>query len=511
MGESFDTMPPQITSRDPSLIAWKVHQAVESLQDTAIDNIPAIRRSLRSLDRATKDLIELNTLNDSLEHPVSFPDYLMVDVQNIVARPYIPDEEAQQMLAGILDRLSPFLCLSPDQVEFFISLLLSVTPCIELQRVWLFILVHCSEAAWEALSNEYLGNLCETTQYAVDKVFPWLERLFFMLQRAIDDLSTCQWSMVNTKTANYAFSILWRSCTCLILKVVTCFYQAQANHSLGTDDATTCSARNAGSSNIFDWIQASLFHHMKQHEAWPRLYKQNLQTQGSVLIEMTGSFSHGMVEYAMDALDGALVAMQEECVNTTPSDGQQRLVRWLMQDAMHHIELALYVLQLTSEWNTSPDAAALIEKMLKQCSTAFIGNDENGAVARLLVQLTIQYLHVATKDRVRGDDGIFPDISLLVMVVLRATEACPKELLEEMTIWNVIDAELRKGNRKDLESAIQLILLSMSVGCLQVNNDDVKLALANCLLSLLRRSLTDNEHRGIGWSSYFHSHFASGI
>ncbi|GKY98728.1 hypothetical protein MPSEU_000829100 [Mayamaea pseudoterrestris] len=497
-------------AQDVSTVAWNVHQAVETLRQLDLQDVPAMRRTLRGLDRATIDLVTHLQNYNTPECPVVLPDYYHVDVQHILARPYVPDEQAQILLANVLSRLAPFLQLSPDNLNTLLSLLVSWVPRAELQVAWLQLLVHAGHIAWETqagvanvLTAEHGGALAATRNTSSSNPCPWFERLFLLLQRVLNE-QVPQWSVKEAKSKEHAALVLWRGCIIRVLNVISQMYRSQA-----TMAVDTAAGNGFDQIDMLTWMFNWLASHLQSSATQPPL--QTLEIRCSNLLKLTGRFAQQMVEYAMDALDGALIAATQQQQDEDDADASANTY-WAMHQAMYHFESAVYVLQLTAEWKIVPDLASTLEAMWKQCSQAFIGQDEDGVVARVLLQVATQYLEIAAATSIGGtENGSIPlDMPVFILTLFRAVESCPSALLEAKLLWSVLASQLKESKCKDVRSAVQLVLFSLSTELVgNAADDPVKVELGNKFLRLMNTIRDDIENEGDEWDAYFMRRFTN--
>ena len=487
---------------DPSSVAWDFHQAAESFRQLDIENVPAVRRALRSLDRASQNLLEFHLHHSSHEHPVVFPDYIATDLQNLVTRPYVPDEQAQQLLANILRSLADFISVSPSNVEVLLLLLLTLSPCSELQLVWLQLLIHSSQDAWHFLIGSG-SNDC--SHGAITNASPWFERLFLLLQRALLDCSTSHWSVQGTKTKEYAIFVLWCSCISRVLTVVSHLYRSQAATIIMNDD----SGVGPSKSDILSWMSLSLARHM-QGSALDHSHPVNLQAaqnQCYKLLEMTNQFAHKMVEYAMDALDGALIAVERK----DDTSSQHELEQWAIHDSMLHVDLAVHISRIAYEWNILTDYAAVMETMWKQCARAFVSVDQDGVVAQVVLNMASLYLKVAPR-ATGDDDGMALDVPTFALTLFRAYECCPLALAEATMVWDVLESEVCESENKELKSVVQSILMTFAneLDGGAADDGDIKVVLGEKFLRLMNKALRSNGSEAEERDTHFRRRFTKG-
>jgi hypothetical protein len=519
---------------DASAVAWEVHQAVDTLAHV-VDvehNVPALRRALRGLDRATMNLVEfqhqaVGSQQGSNGGAVSYPDYLLHDLQSLLHCPYSTDRQAQLLWASILQRMSPALALGPRNVETIFSLLLSVeSPPVELQLAWLELLVQRSSMGWDMLENPNSAadaNSVDSNHRYISNIAPWFERLYMLLQVALSDFSTMPWSVDTAAISNshYKLSVLLRSCINRVLNLIDeQWMQQQSEHGSAVD--------------ILSWMQATLVRHLQSMAAVG--VDDYARRQSSTLLEMVRRYVDQTVDYALDALDGAMVALQlqRQQAEDDASDGSRSQVatsmtQWAVQDSMDHTETALLALEVTNGWSSSSgdgtevvellDTVALMQVLWKQCALAFAGNDYHGMVARASLQFLKATATLATADEGDGcaTSSHALDVPTLIMTLFRAVEACPGDLLRATVIWDALASELKKQNEgnSDLKMAMQMILLSIQNDLIGRNGescrcDEVSLALGNKFLTLMNETTKGQAAQSdeYGWNDYFVERFA---
>jgi hypothetical protein len=128
------------------------------------------------------------------------------------------------------------------------------------------------------------------------------------------------------------------------------------------------------------------------------------------------------------------------------------------------------------------------------------------------LDLAKQYLLVAVDhpSKVEGD-AMTLDEPTFILTLFRATESCPSELSESAVIWKVLASELHESNNKQMKSAIQAILFSLSTSSKLGGraSDDAHALLANRFLRLLNECPESKDGSTDDWEAFFLQHFTS--
>jgi hypothetical protein len=437
-----------------SLACWEnVRRAVGALGHIDYENVPALRRALRSLDRALWKWVEQQqddhdtTLHYDKNNNVS--DVL----SSILARPYSPDEPAQQLLASILTLSLPYVVLAPEQLQGILSLLLSLsTVSKELQLAWLRLLVHeNSDSTWNLL----LAMVCSENQQQQQQQLPqWLERLYLLLQRVHQETTMhSNWTSLEEYTimlqsTDYQMCQLYKSCIQAVVTLIHNLWQQ---------------SRQSASSTILTFLQESLDATWQQHttsSSRQQQLQQVYRSQCLVLLEQTRDYSLQLVDHALDALDGAILAVEDE-------DADQHVYEYALQDVTQYMTLIVNTLPIVGgEWNLL-DTAPLLQTIWKQCARAFVGM-ESDRMARISLQLMVLFLS-SNQATAAADNSnhLRLDTPTLILTLFRAVECCPSVLLEEPcnVVWDYLAAQLQeqpsKNRNHQLQSSIQLILISL--------------------------------------------------